>query len=134
MKIKSSDKTHTLYRYSGQVEGRTQETKIGTLAKGTKPTEIPEDLAENLTRKEVRELEEFLHQEQVVLARSALTRLRIDLESAIPSITEETLDPTEAERLIAMLLRCKAVITRVQRNRQPVAPLAQVETSVPIDS
>lgn len=131
MKVKSSGQTHTLYRYAGQVEGRTQETKIGTLAKGTKPTEIPEDLAENLTRKECRELEAFLHQEQVVLARDALTRLRIDLESAIPSITEETLDPTEAQRLMAMLVRCKAAITRVQRNRQPVAPLPQVQTPVP---
>ena len=131
MKIKSSGQTHALYRYAEQVEGKTLETKVGSLAAGTKPDEIPPEIAENLTPRELREVTDFLHREQLALTRDALTRLHDALESAAGSITEETLDSLAAERLSTMLMRCKAAISRVQRNRQPAAAPAEVQPDVP---
>ena len=130
MKIKRSGQTHVLYRYAGQVEGKTLETKVGILAVGTKPTEIPPEVLENLTPKEAREVADLLHREQLELTRDALTRLHDALESAAVSITEETLDSSTAERLSKMLMRCKAAISRVQRNRQPEADRAEVQPDV----
>jgi hypothetical protein len=130
MKIKRSGQTHVLYRYAGQVEGKTLETKVGILAVGTKPTEIPPEVLENLTPKEAREVADLLHREQLELTRGALTRLHDALESAAVSITEETLDSSTAERLSKMLMRCKAAISRVQRNRQPEADRAEVQPDV----
>lgn len=121
MKIKSSGQTHTLYRYGGQVEGKTLEIKIGTVSSGTEPDAVPPEILENLTPKESRELAEFLRQEQVELARKFLTRLADDVESAAGLIAAETLDEQTAEKLVAALSRCKTALSRVQRARQSVA-------------
>jgi hypothetical protein len=121
MKIKSSGQSHKLYRYAGTVEGKSRETNIGTVAVGTKPSEVPPELVENLTPKEMRELVEFLQREQFGLARTKLSSLADDIESAAGLITDETLDEHAAEKLAAVLSRCKSAVNRVQRSRQSVA-------------
>ncbi len=121
MKIQSSGKTHVLYRYAGQVEGKALQTRIGVVALGTKPAELNPELVESLTPKEARELVEFLQREQVGLACTTLASLTADIELAAGLITEETLDEQAAEKLAAVLSRCKAAVSRVLRSRQSVA-------------
>jgi hypothetical protein len=128
MKIKNTGKTYTLYRYAGQVEGKTLETKIGTLPVGTKPAAVPTELTENLTPREMRELAECLNKDQIDLARTRLASLVADIELATAVITEETLDEQAAQKLATMLSRCKAAVGRVQRSRQPAVALNHIQT------
>jgi cytochrome c553 len=121
MRIKTSGQTHTIFRYAGQIEGKTLETKIGAVPVGTKPDDVPTALADNLTPNELRELAELLRCEQVELARKMLSSLAADIESAAGLITAETLEEQAAEKLAAALSRCKVAVGRVQRSRQSVA-------------
>jgi hypothetical protein len=121
MRIKSSGQTHTIYRYAGQIDGKTIETKIGTVIVGTKPDEVPPALADNLTPNEMRQLFELLRSEQVQLARKTLDSLAAQAEAATGLITTENLDEQAAEKLATALARCKTAVSRVQRSRQSVA-------------
>lgn len=121
MRIRTSGQTHTIFRYGGQIEGKTVETKIGAVPVGTKPDEIPPTVADNLTPIELRDLTELLRHDQVEGARKFLSSLAADIETAAGLITTETLDEQTAKKLPAALSRCKASVSRVLRSRQSVA-------------
>ncbi len=122
MRIKSSGQVHTLYRYGGQVDGKTIEVKIGTLAAGTRPDAIPVDLRDDLTQKELRELAEHLDHEQLETSRARLSALVSNLDTAAGLIGPQTLDAKAAEKLADSLSRTIAAVRRVQREHRASAP------------
>lgn len=126
MRIKSSGQVHTLYRYGGQVDGKTIEVKIGVVATGTLPDAIPMVLRDNLTQKEWRELVEHLEREQLETSRARLSALVSELDIAAGLICPTTMDAAVAEKLADALSRASAVVRRVQRGHQvgaqPIGP------------
>ena len=122
MRIKSSGQLHTLYRYGGQVEGKTIEVKIGAVAAGTRPDAIPVDLRDDLTQKELRELVEHLEREQLDISRARLSALVADLDTAAGLIGSQNLDAEAAEKLADSLSRTTAAVRRVQREHRASAP------------
>lgn len=126
MRIKSSGQVHTLYRYGGQVDGKTIEVKIGVIATGTLPDAIPVVLRDNLTQNEWRELVEHLEREQLETSRARLSALVSELDISAGLICPKTMDAAAAEKLADALSRASAVVRRVQRGHragaQPIGP------------
>jgi hypothetical protein len=122
MRIKSSGQLHTLYRYGGQVDGKTIEVKIGAVAAGTRPDAISVDLRDDLTQKELRELVEHLDREQLDISRTRLSALVVDLDTAAGLIGSQNLDAEAAEKLADSLSRTTAAVRRVQREHRASAP------------
>ena len=78
----------TLHRYDGvDGERKSKMAKIGTIPLGTKPDAIPDELVDDLTPKELRELKEYLRQEQGRRAVQKLAGLRTDLDDMLASAT-----------------------------------------------
>jgi hypothetical protein len=76
----------TLHRYDGvDDERKSKMARIGSIPLGTKPDEIPEELIDDLTRKEFRELIEFLTQEQAKRAAQKVGGIRTDLDDVLAS-------------------------------------------------
>ena len=70
----------TLHRYDGvDGEGKSKMARIGSIPLGTKPDAIPEALIDDLTPKELRELKEYLTQEQGRRAVQKLDSVMSDL-------------------------------------------------------
>jgi hypothetical protein len=128
MKIKSSGQHHTLYRYAGTVDGKGTEVKIGVLAVGTAPGEIPADLSDDLTPKEMRELQEHLRRDQMLIARAKLAGLRLEIETISGLVNSENLDEEEAKKMAAALSRMMAAVRRAQRSHKS-APQSSEQVS-----
>ena len=117
MRIKTSTHAHTLYRYAGQIDGKNLETRIGAVPTGTKPAEISPEVLEDLTPREMRELADFLTQEQTELARLKSAALIEDLSLACSLCVSGTLDQHSVEKLGADLLKASSIFNRELRKR-----------------
>lgn len=74
----------TLHRYDGvNDERKSTMARIGSIPLGTKPDAIPEALIDNLMPKELRELKEFLIQEQGRRAAQKLGGIMTDLNDVL---------------------------------------------------
>ncbi len=122
MRIKSSGQVHTLYRYGGQVDGKTIEVKIGIVATGTLPDAIPMVLRDNMTQNEWRELVEHLEREQLEKSRGRLSALVSELDIAAGLICPQTMDAAATEKMADALSRASAIVRRVQREHRASAP------------
>ena len=82
----------TLHRYDGvDGEGKSKMARIGSVPLGTKPDAIPEALIDDMTPKELRELKEYLTQEQGRRAVQKLGGVMIDLTDLLAAASAGTL-------------------------------------------
>lgn len=119
MRIKTTGSTHSLYRYGGSVDGKGGETKIASVAVGTKPDAIPDDVRDNVTPKEMRELVEFLAGEHITSSRNRVADLARLVDEIAPVLTAEILDADTAAKLTDALARARSAMRRVERQQQP---------------
>lgn len=76
----------TLHRYDGvDNEGKSKMARIGSISFSTKPDAIPEALIDDLTPRELRELKEYLAQEQGRRAVQKLGGIMNDLNDLLAS-------------------------------------------------
>lgn len=74
----------TLHRYDGVDDDRKSKmARIGSIPLATKPDEIPEELIDDLTPKELRELKEYLTKEQENRAIQKLGGVTADLSDLV---------------------------------------------------
>ena len=115
MRIKTSGTSHILYRYSGSSEGKGVESKIGSVPVGTAPDALSEEITDNLTPREARELREHLATEQVSIFRSRFMALLDEVESVSVLVIHEKLDVLSVQKMAAALSSFQSVLRRVQR-------------------
>lgn len=128
MHHKTTGSTHTLYRYGGTIDGKQAEVKIGTLAVGTRPDDIPAEIRDNMTPKEMRELVDILDAEHIALSRQRVIDLVSTIDQVAPMITPTILDADVATKLTESLARATAAVRRVRRQQQ-TKPAANNATS-----
>ena len=104
----------TLHRYDGvDGERKSKMAKIGTIPLSTKPDAIPEALLDDLTPKELRELKEYLRQEQGRRAVQKLAGLRTDLDDMLASATAGMLG---AEQVVELEKTTAEFLKRLRRD------------------
>ena len=117
MRIKTSNQTHTLYRYGGSKKGQTLETKIGSVQVGTPPNAIPSELAENLTPRELRELEKILTAERAIALNGCVIDLAASIDVAVATLQDVT-DIGAIQKFSEALARATTATRRVLRERE----------------
>ena len=103
----------TLHRYDGvDGEGKSKMARIGSIPLGTKPDAIPEALIDDLTPKELRELKEYLTQEQGRRAVQKLDSVMYDLGDLLAAAASGTLG---AEKITDLEKNAADFLKRLRR-------------------
>lgn len=122
MIIRKSKTEVVLKRYGGTNDGKNVEARIGTIPLGTSPHAIPEDIVENLTPKELRELQTTLAADQKLILIGKCSQLVADLNDVTSALDSGLLQP---EALVDLL---KAAILFGKRSRR-VIPKSAIDSS-----
>lgn len=85
MRISETNQKIVMHRYGGLNDGKSIMAKIGDLPAGTKPDEIPDDLKQNLTPRELSELVDHLKADQVRMATQKVDVLVQNLQEMLSS-------------------------------------------------
>lgn len=113
----------TLHRYDGvDGERKSKMARIGFLPLDTKPDAIPKALVDDLTPRELRELEEFLRQEQGRRAVQKLAGLRSDLDDLLASAAAGMLGAEQIAELAKLTAEFSKGLRRIGANRKNVTP------------
>lgn len=129
MLIKSSSRTHTLFRYGGTLDGKQVQSRIATVPVGTAPDAVPTEVAANLTPNELRELVAFLAKEHANATRERVHALVTGIGDIVPSLTPEILDMATAENLATALAEASAALRRVRRQQQATSSTDEPQAS-----
>lgn len=131
MRITPTADKLVLHRYAGQSDdpnGQKKSTmaRIGTLERGTKSDAIPEDLKQDLTPRELRELVEYLREEQAVEAARKLAEFTKGLEEMIGYAISGFLNQDERRKLDASVSDFTKRLRRIvsEKDRGNVATTA----------
>lgn len=129
MRIKTSKKIHVLSRYSGLSDDKkTTEARIASIPIATKPDEIPNDVKDNLTPKELRELKNFLQHEEKKIAQEVIGTLLKDLIGALNYIKKDFVDDDIAAILIDAIVRIES-LEKQPKDSTSSLNLQRIETS-----
>ena len=85
MRISETGQKIVLHRYGGLRDGKSTMAKIGDFTLGTKPDQIPDDLKQDLTPRELGELIKFLNEGQVRMASQKVELFVQSLEEMLSS-------------------------------------------------
>lgn len=93
MIIRKTKTEVVLKRYGGVIDSKNVEARIGTIPLGTSPHAIPDNIVENLTPKELRELQTILAADQKLILIGKCSQLVADLNDVTSALDSGLLDP-----------------------------------------
>lgn len=99
MRISETGQKIVVHRYGGLSDGKSTMAKIGDLPLGTKPDEIPNELKQDLTPRELKSLIEFLKAGQVRMASQKVEMLVQSLDEMLLSAKAGVLNEELVKKL-----------------------------------
>ena len=99
MRISETGQKIVVHRYGGLSDGKSTMAKIGNLPLGTKPDEIPNELKQDLTPRELNKLIEFLKADQVRMASQKVEMLVQSLDEMLLSVKAGVLNEELIKKL-----------------------------------
>lgn len=115
MRFKISGKQIILYRYSGQVSGRSVEARVGALQVGTVPDQIPDDLRLDLTPRELAETQAFLGEQLAAALRARVQAACAELAALGPMLGSAGMDTGQAKTVAAEAARFAASARKLSK-------------------
>jgi hypothetical protein len=93
MIIRKTKTQLSLYRYGGVSNGKTLEVRVGSVPLGTSPDAIPAEITDDLSPKELRQLQTELAKDQRQILIGKMTSLVADLNDLGSALESGLLDP-----------------------------------------
>jgi hypothetical protein len=125
MRISETGQKIVMHRYGGLNDGKSIMAKIGDVPVGTKPDEIPDDLKQNLTPRELSELVEHLKADQVRMATQKVDVLVQNLQEMLSSAKAGVL----SQELVKKLDSSASEFTKQLRRITAVKKFANPESA-----
>jgi hypothetical protein len=114
MIINESKDNLVLRRYAGVLDGKSLDTRIGSIPRDTSPNAIPAEILDDLTPKELRQLQEKLTSVQKEILKSkafVLVSEMNDIASALESGLLGTESMAELHKAASMLAKRARTVT-----------------------
>lgn len=127
MRISETGQKILMHRYGGLSDGKSTMAKIGDLPLGTMPDEIPDELKQDLTPRELNELIDFLKAGQVLIASQKVEMLVQSLEQMLLSAKAGVL----SEELVKKLNSSTSDFAKRLRRIVPGKKVVSGESTLP---
>ena len=95
MIIRKTKSHYTLSRYGGVSDGKNLEVRIGAVPLGTSPQDVAADIVEDLTPKELKQLQEELAADQKQIMAGKVACLTADLNDLTSAVGSGVLAPDD---------------------------------------
>lgn len=99
MIIRSTETAHKLFRYGGVADGKTLEVRLGTVRRGIRIQDVPTDLRDNLTKKELDALDACLRKDFAISIQSEIDTFTKTLTGICDAIDRGDIDEEKTESL-----------------------------------
>jgi len=99
MRIEIVGQRFVMHRYAGVDDGKSTTVKIGSVPVTTRPDSVPDDVKDNLTPRELRELVDRLSLEHAKVVAQKAQSMLLAFDELLTSATSGALDAENTQRL-----------------------------------